>query len=162
MDFEVSVNWDFAASWVSPPLSGSRPPFFGAPFAVFGLTLSCRQSSFLLFAVPNFQSLVTLLVIFWRLFCSNCAIPLRKIAIFALPGSPGQLFFGVVSFWLCAPPRSIGVPMLTRRFWPKRMIPLQIYAFFTLLVTFGIDFCDAFLVGRLSLFNFGAPQLRRP
>ena len=105
MDFGVSVYWDFAVSWVSPPFPVLGPPFFGTPFAVFGLTLSCRQSSsFLLFAVPNFQSLVTPLVIFWRLFCSNCAIPLRNIAIFALPGSPGQLFFGVVSFWLCAPP----------------------------------------------------------
>ena len=105
MDFGVSVNWDFAVSWVSPPFPVLGPPFFGTPFPVFGLTLSCRQSSsFLLFAVPNFQSLVTPLVIFWRLFCSGCAIPLRNIAIFALPGSPGQLFFGVVSFWLCAPP----------------------------------------------------------
>ena len=60
------------------------------------------------------------------------------------------------------PPPLIGVPMLTRRFWPKRMIPLQIYAFFTLLVTFGIDFCDAFLVARLSLFNLEALQLRKP
>ena len=140
-----------------PPFPVLGPPFFGTPFAVFGLTLSCRQSSsFLLFAVRNFQSLVTPLVIFWRLFCSSCAIPLRNIAIFALPGSPGQLFFGVVSFWLCAPPRSIGVPMLTRRFWPKCMIPLHIYALFTLAVTFGIDFCGAFLVAHLSLFNLEA------
>ena len=149
---------------LSPPLSGSRSPILRCAVAVFGLTLSCRQSSsFLLFAVPNFQLLVTPLVIFWRLFCSSCAIPLRNIAIFALPGSPGQLFFGVVSFWLCAPPpRSIGVPMLTRRFWPKRMIPLQIYAFFTLLGHVWLDFCDAFLVARFSLFNLGAPQLRKP
>ena len=84
-----------------PPFPVLGPPFFGTPFAVFGSTLSCRQSSsFLLFAAPNFQSLVTPLVIFW----SICAIPLRNIALFALPGSPGQLFFGVVSFWLCAPP----------------------------------------------------------
>ena len=104
ISLSIRSSLSFPFSVKQQPVSGTTSRIFGAPFAVFGLTLSCRQSSFLLFAVPNFQSLVTPLVIFWRLFCSSCAIPLRNIAIFALPGSPGQLFFGVVSFWLCAPP----------------------------------------------------------
>ena len=147
MDFGVSVNWDFAVSWVSPPLSGSRSPILR--YAVRSFRVDAFVSPIFIFCSsrsPIFSRLSppwsSFGVFFAQIVRFHCVI----LLFLHFPARLVNYFSGSCRFGFAPPLRSIGVPMLTRRFWPKCMIPLHIYALFTLAVTFGIDFCDAFLV----------------
>ena len=101
MDFGVSVNWDFAAFWVSPPpfrfsaphSSVRRSQFSGRRFRVANLHLFCSSRS------PIFSHLSPPWSSFGQFVRFRCVISLFL-------HFPARLvnYFGVVSFWLCAPP----------------------------------------------------------